>query len=39
MSPATPRNARPVPGGMLKEVGTRELTQPWRGSDAAAGEH
>lgn len=39
MSPATHRNAQPVPGWMLKEVGTRELTQPWHSSDAAAGEH
>lgn len=36
MSPATPCNARPMPGGMLREAGTPELTQPWHGSDAAA---
>lgn len=38
MTPAVSPYARPVPAGMLKEVGTRELTQPWRGSDAAVGE-
>lgn len=38
MSPAASPYARPVPGGTLREVGTWELTQPWHGSEAAAGE-
>lgn len=38
MSPAASPYARPVPGGMLREVRIQELTQPWHGSDAAASE-